>query len=410
MSAPTGNRGFTDQEAIPNLGLVNMNGRVYDPVVGRFLSPDPTIQVASDLQSHNRYSYATNNPLRYTDPTGYRPHHSTWADIAPFVDFLVYAGAIVVCVYSDGAACGPAFEIAGAITAGINVSAAISSGVPWDQAVTTGVISFAVGYMFGALGGAIGQGLISGAGGQILGGAIGGAATRAFMTPITGGDLGDNILEGAASGAFSAAVGVGIQNSIAVSQASAPGAGDAETSGMMRVEANTKQDAVVGVDASPGRKSPAGGPTAEELRQSPVVKGALKAAYADTNAGNPKLAHEEGGWIYMNVKNKDLITLRADPGPPGTGAKGYYEIDLNHPKLIPGYVVVGTYHAHPLTLDQLKPLGKWPRGPSAPDDIIQARKQGVPGFVIDPSGVYPYGPDQRLRLDNGLGFPGWRSP
>jgi hypothetical protein len=82
---------------------------------------------------------------------------------------------------------------------------------------------------------------------------------------------------------------------------------------------------------------------------------------------------------------------------------------LNHPKLLPGYVVVGTYHAHPLTLDELKPLGKWPRGASGPD-LNRAREQGVPGFVIDPGGIYPYGPDQRLRLDNGLGFPGWRTP
>ena len=47
-----------------------MNGRIYDPTVGRFLSPDPNVQFASNLQSYNRYSYAAGNPLRYTDPTG----------------------------------------------------------------------------------------------------------------------------------------------------------------------------------------------------------------------------------------------------------------------------------------------------------------------------------------------------
>lgn len=47
-----------------------MNGRVYDPLVGRFLSPDPLVQDISNSQSHNRYSYCWNNPLRYTDPTG----------------------------------------------------------------------------------------------------------------------------------------------------------------------------------------------------------------------------------------------------------------------------------------------------------------------------------------------------
>ncbi len=47
-----------------------MNGRVYDPLVGRFLSPDPFVQDISNSQSHKRYSYCLNNPLKYTDPTG----------------------------------------------------------------------------------------------------------------------------------------------------------------------------------------------------------------------------------------------------------------------------------------------------------------------------------------------------
>jgi hypothetical protein len=48
-----------------------MNGRVYDPYVARFLSPDPIIQNAENSQNHNRYSYCINNPLKYTDPSGY---------------------------------------------------------------------------------------------------------------------------------------------------------------------------------------------------------------------------------------------------------------------------------------------------------------------------------------------------
>jgi len=48
-----------------------MNGRVYDPVTARFLSADPTIQFPDNLQSYNRYSYVLNNPLAFTDPSGY---------------------------------------------------------------------------------------------------------------------------------------------------------------------------------------------------------------------------------------------------------------------------------------------------------------------------------------------------
>jgi hypothetical protein len=47
-----------------------MNGRIYDPLLGRFLSPDPHIQAEELLQNYNRYSYVLNNPLRYTDPSG----------------------------------------------------------------------------------------------------------------------------------------------------------------------------------------------------------------------------------------------------------------------------------------------------------------------------------------------------
>lgn len=48
-----------------------MNGRMYDPVVGRFLSPDNYVQDPRNSQSYNRYSYCLNNPLKYTDPSGY---------------------------------------------------------------------------------------------------------------------------------------------------------------------------------------------------------------------------------------------------------------------------------------------------------------------------------------------------
>ncbi|MEZ4772740.1 MAG: RHS repeat-associated core domain-containing protein [Bacteroidia bacterium] len=50
--------------------LIHMNGRLYDPVLGRMLSPDNYIQAAFGSQGYNRYSYAVNNPLRFTDPSG----------------------------------------------------------------------------------------------------------------------------------------------------------------------------------------------------------------------------------------------------------------------------------------------------------------------------------------------------
>jgi hypothetical protein len=54
-----------------------MNGRVYDPITGRFLSPDNVVQAPDNTQSFNRYSYCLNNPLKYTDPTGWSDESGT---------------------------------------------------------------------------------------------------------------------------------------------------------------------------------------------------------------------------------------------------------------------------------------------------------------------------------------------
>ena len=64
-------RGFTNHEHLDELTLIHMNGRIYDPVVGRFMSPDPYIQDPMSLQSYNRYSYLWNNPLGGVDPSGF---------------------------------------------------------------------------------------------------------------------------------------------------------------------------------------------------------------------------------------------------------------------------------------------------------------------------------------------------
>lgn len=64
-------RGYTGHEQLDELALVHMGGRIYDPVIGRFLQADPFIQQPNNIQSFNRYSYVMNNPLNKTDPSGY---------------------------------------------------------------------------------------------------------------------------------------------------------------------------------------------------------------------------------------------------------------------------------------------------------------------------------------------------
>jgi len=72
IPATTFSRGYTGHEHIDQFSLINMNGRMYDPVLGRFLSPDPFFANPFFTQDFNRYSYVINNPLKYIDPSGYK--------------------------------------------------------------------------------------------------------------------------------------------------------------------------------------------------------------------------------------------------------------------------------------------------------------------------------------------------
>ena len=69
--ASTTRRGFTEHTMLDNLNLTHMNGRVYDPMLGRFLRADPYITEPLNTQNYNRYSYVYNRPLSFTDPSGF---------------------------------------------------------------------------------------------------------------------------------------------------------------------------------------------------------------------------------------------------------------------------------------------------------------------------------------------------
>jgi len=77
-----------------------MNGRVYDPTIGRFMSADPFIQAPTDTQSYNRYSYVRNNPVNLVDPSGYNWASRLRKKIKPFVTI---AAAITIGYLTMGA-------------------------------------------------------------------------------------------------------------------------------------------------------------------------------------------------------------------------------------------------------------------------------------------------------------------
>jgi RHS repeat-associated protein len=122
-------RGYTGHEHLTALGLINMNGRVYDPVLARFLSPDPYVQAPDFTQAFNRYSYAFGNPFKYVDPSG---------EIVWFVPVII--GAVI------GAYTGASIQ---------SGTAAFWDWKPdaWKGAIAGGIIGATLGYgVAGAIG------------------------------------------------------------------------------------------------------------------------------------------------------------------------------------------------------------------------------------------------------------------
>ncbi|MEP6652282.1 MAG: RHS repeat-associated core domain-containing protein [Myxococcales bacterium] len=207
---PTGAREFTGQEQIPDVGLVNMNGRVYDPVLGRFLSPDPNVQFRDNLQNYNRYSYVGNNPLRYTDPTGY-----FWSELGqffektfsnPMTDVELGLG-IGACVVSSVACLVVGIELAV-----FNSEIAIANGAGVGETIGLNAFGLGIGLMAGGVG----------ADGSPLMGLLFGSASSAYLTAASEASTGisaEDMLGAALLSAATGAVTMGLAKAIAVSQA-----------------------------------------------------------------------------------------------------------------------------------------------------------------------------------------------
>ena len=134
-------RGFTGHEHVDSIGLINMNARMYDPVIGRFLSADTIVPGVLNSQAHNRYSYVNNNPLKYTDPSGHAPNLKKIA--RAFKNFTVashIAGAYMAVGFKIG---GPVGAIQGAKIA-MGSYKAYRNGVSTGDILKSNVKSFAM--------------------------------------------------------------------------------------------------------------------------------------------------------------------------------------------------------------------------------------------------------------------------
>src|SRR5690606_29909363 len=118
-------RGYTAHEHLEPFGLINMNGRMYDPVLGRMLSPDNFIPDPLFSQDYNRYTYARNNPLIYTDPDGNWVHIAIGAFVGGFINGFVYAFNDKD--FLDGFWRGAITGAVGAATAGLGSTGIIAS-------------------------------------------------------------------------------------------------------------------------------------------------------------------------------------------------------------------------------------------------------------------------------------------
>lgn len=141
-------RGYCGHEYLPEFGLINMNARLYDPMLGRFLSPDPYVQFPDATQSFNRYTYAMNNPLLYVDENGEYLHIVAGAIIGGIVNLGIkyYSGQIHD--FWDGLA---AFGI-GAAAGGLGAATGA-----WGFAIAGGGAWGAGGFVAGAFEGALGS-------------------------------------------------------------------------------------------------------------------------------------------------------------------------------------------------------------------------------------------------------------
>jgi RHS repeat-associated protein len=171
LNNPDMYHGFTGHEMLDSVGLIHMNGRLYDPVMGRFVSADPTIQAPDNLQSYNRYAYVWNNPLNSTDPSGYFKLFGI--NITPRT--IV---AIAVAAYTGGAA--SAWLMNGALAAGPITAAAYSTAT-----ITAGIVGGAAAGFTGSM--VMTNGNVSASlQGAVVGAAFGGLDAYGTMNNFNG--------------------------------------------------------------------------------------------------------------------------------------------------------------------------------------------------------------------------------
>ncbi|MFP3832255.1 SpvB/TcaC N-terminal domain-containing protein [Chryseobacterium sp. SIMBA_028] len=180
-------RGYTSHEYFAEVGIIHMNGRLYDPLLRRFLNADENIQDPYNTQNYNKYGYVLNNPLMYNDPTG------EFA-FAPFIALIAKAAftavAITAATYTATALIKGDWTVNGFFR---SISSAAITGM------VSGALSFGIGTLFQVANIAKALGPV----GMVVGRAGAHAVSMGVISTFTGGSF----WSGAASGAFASLTG-----------------------------------------------------------------------------------------------------------------------------------------------------------------------------------------------------------
>lgn len=286
-------RGFTGHEMLDALGLVHMNGRIYDPGTARFLSPDPFVQFPDFSQSYNRYSYVLNNPLSFTDPTGY----FLGGLFRAIGSFLGSDGSSIFSTVIGGATAMVLSPFIGPIAAGAvggfvsgSMNAALN-GADFASCMKAGIIQAGIGALTAGVGSAAiaigqstGQYLAQYAFSVVSHAAMGGIISEAF-----GGDV--------ASGMWAGALSAGITGALAI-----------DTTGPSGKFANAAIAAMVGG-------------TAAELGGGKFANGAVTGAFLAMF--NDALHPQGAGQGFIRFEGWDSPTAGCDFGI-GVGKGGLY--------------------------------------------------------------------------------------
>ncbi|TQV85534.1 RHS repeat-associated core domain-containing protein [Aliikangiella coralliicola] len=184
-------RGYTSHEHLDEVGLVHMNGRIYDAKLGRFIQADPFVQSPDNMQNLNRYSYVLNNPLSFTDPSGYffkaigQFFKRSWRTILSTAVTIV---GVILSPYTGGASVILAGMLSGYIATGTMQGAVIGA---FSSAVFMGVgVAFQEMSGFAAyVGKTAAHGVAGGAMSYLQGGKFGHGFISAGLTQFASGAI-----------------------------------------------------------------------------------------------------------------------------------------------------------------------------------------------------------------------------